>query len=73
MPVETTLDGKESYEVETILDSRVRRKKLQYLVRWTGYDDTTWEPIENLDNCKDLLLEFHRLNPNAPRSSELAT
>ncbi|KAI0991775.1 hypothetical protein K3495_g16412, partial [Podosphaera aphanis] len=60
------------YEVEAILDSRIRRKKIQYLVRWTGYDDTTWEPTKNLINCKELLLEFHDTYPEAPGSQELA-
>lgn len=61
-----------TYEVETILDSRIRRKKVQYLVRWTGYEDTTWEPLNNLTGCGDLLKEFHSLYPSAACSTELA-
>ena len=70
--MEITTDDELSYEVESILDSRIRRNKLQYLVRWTGYNDCTWEPELNLDGCKDLIDEFHELHPVAPRSTELA-
>lgn len=51
-PLEIAPSDHEIHEVEAILDSRIRRKKLQYLVRWTGANDTTWEPYEHLDNCK---------------------
>ena len=51
-------DDPTSYEVEEILDSRTRYGRTQYLVRWTGYNDPTWEPAENLDNCADLLEQF---------------
>ncbi|KAI0992319.1 hypothetical protein K3495_g15867, partial [Podosphaera aphanis] len=63
----------ETYEVEAILDSRLRRNKIQYLVRWTGYEDTTWEPSDNLEGCKELVSEFHASYPEAPRSQELAS
>ena len=26
------------FEVEEVLDSRLKRNKLEYLVKWTGYD-----------------------------------
>ena len=43
----------EEYEVETILDKRILRKKPQYLIKWLGYPlhDTTWEPLEHLNNA----------------------
>lgn len=71
-PLEIAPSGHEVHEVEAILDSRIRRKKVQYLVRWTGTSDTTWEPYEHLDNCRESLFEFHKAYPNAPRSTELA-
>ena len=40
-PVE--VDGEEEWEVSEVFDSRMFRKRLQYLIRWTGYDDPTWE------------------------------
>ena len=36
-PPPDIVDGEEEYEVEEILDSRIYRKKLQYLVKWKGY------------------------------------
>ena len=36
-PIE--VDGKEEYKVEEIFDSRVRHRKLQYLIKWLGYPD----------------------------------
>jgi len=39
-PVE--VDGDQEYQVERVEDSRVYRNQLQYLVRWTGYDQMTW-------------------------------
>jgi hypothetical protein len=41
-----------SYEVECILDQRIRKGKQQYLVHWKGYpkEEATWEPIENFDD-----------------------
>lgn len=71
-PVVISNEDSSTYEVESILDSRIRRNKLQYLVRWTGYEDTTWEPIKNLSGCRELVNEFHKLYPNAARSPELA-
>ena len=37
-PIE--VDGEEEFEVEEILDSRIRYRKLQYLIKWLGYPDT---------------------------------
>ena len=36
------------YLVDEVLQVRSRRKKLEYLVKWEGYEETTWEPLENL-------------------------
>ena len=55
-----TADTLASYEVEEILDTRVRRDTREYLVRWSGYAHPTWEKEANLDNCDELLREFNQ-------------
>src|ERR671932_1712412 len=60
-------DDLDFYEVEEILDSRTRHRKVEYLVHWKGYnpDDRTWETFDNLivDGQYPAVPEFHRNNP----------
>ena len=66
-PVE--VEGQPEYEVEEVLDSRLKKGKLEYLVKWSGYTDeyNTWEPVSNLENSKETIEDFHKENPSAPR------
>ena len=68
-PPPQLIDGQVEYAVEAILDTRIRWRRLEYLVKWKGYDagQNTWEPYYNLDHAKDDIAEFHRLHPGAPR------
>lgn len=68
-PPPVTVNGQEEYEVEEILDSRMFRRKLEYKVRWKGFDKSyeTWEPAENVEHAKKLVEDFHRRRPSAPR------
>lgn len=58
------LDGQSEleFEVEKILDVRLVRGQREYLVAWKGYDsfENSWEPVSNLQNCSDLVLQFDR-------------
>lgn len=60
------------WEVNQILDSRIKRGTLHYLVEWKGFHDdldrTSWEPFSNLSNCPDLVKLFHSKYPNKPHS-----
>lgn len=49
-PPITDLDGFERYIVEKILAHRRNRRGLQFLVKWVGYPDATWEPEAFLKN-----------------------
>ena len=40
-PLAIQVDGAEEFEVNSILDSRFRRRKLEYYVNWVGYDVLT--------------------------------
>ena len=42
------LDGQDRYLVEEILSERVFKGKVQYLVKWIGYNESTWEPRANV-------------------------
>ena len=61
-------DGIEEYEVEKILDSRIFRGKVEYLVRWKGYgvEEDEWCPVRDVQGSKQLVAEFHRTHPQAP-------
>ena len=52
--------GNDVYEPEKVLASHLARGVTQYLVKWAGYEskDNTWEPIENLAGCEDMIAEF---------------
>ena len=67
------VDEHQEYEVEDIVDSRIRRNQIQYLVHWKGYNlmDRTWEPFKNVMHCQDLLKKFHAKHPSRPRPSSL--
>ena len=66
-PIEVA-DGSLEYEVEEILDSRRRRRRLEYLVRWSGYGpaDDSWEPEANVESASELVREFHQRYPSKP-------
>ena len=55
-PEPIVVDGEEEYLVEAIIDQQVHQRKRQYLVRWMGYLDLTWEPAECVTNTKALQL-----------------
>ena len=33
------VEGQPEYEVEEVLDSRLKKGKMEYLVKWSGYTD----------------------------------
>jgi len=62
-PVE--VEGDQEYQVERVEDSRMYRNQLQYLVRWTGYDQITWEPARDVDGLQ-VLDTFREKYPQKP-------
>lgn len=62
-PPAVEIEGEEEYEVEAILDHKHDRrfsKPLRYLVKWLGYNDTTWEPVDNLDHAPQIWEAYNR-------------
>ena len=54
-------DGDEHWEIEQIVDHRRKRNRLEYRVRWKGYqaEEDTWETVKTLANARDALKEYH--------------
>jgi transposase InsO family protein len=63
------VEGQPEQEVEEIINSRVFCCKVQYLVKWVGYDNSenSWEPLHNLNHAIESLEDFHNLHPSAPK------
>ena len=68
-PIELEDEDEPEYEVEEILNSQIRWRRLEYRVRWKGYDKShdTWEPAANLKNAGRKVAAFHKKYPKAPR------
>ena len=67
-PPPDLINNEEEYEVEQVLDSRVRgrNRKIQYLVKWVGYPDSDnqWLDADQL-TADDAIREFKERRPNA--------
>lgn len=61
-------DGEHEVYVESILDSRInkrRKKLLQYLVEWES-EEPSWESWEVITNANKALTDFHHRYPAKP-------
>jgi hypothetical protein len=58
-PLPEFIDGTPEWEVASIVDSRMRGKTREYLIRWQGWTNHDgWEPLRNLANCAGKVQEF---------------
>jgi len=67
--VTRTDDGEEVQEwrFEAILDyGKADNGRWQYLVKWEGHEEPTWQPATDLRGCDDAIWEFHNSHPEAP-------
>ncbi|KIK81554.1 hypothetical protein PAXRUDRAFT_93948, partial [Paxillus rubicundulus Ve08.2h10] len=53
--------GQPEQEIEEILDSRLHRDHLEYLVQWKGFPREKWEWIKShkLMHAWDVVTDFH--------------
>lgn len=60
------------YEVDKILDKNIRDGIVVYRIQWKGFpsSEATWEPIDNLQKCKDIVIEFEKSRKEAPKTSK---
>ncbi|MBW0522973.1 hypothetical protein O181_062688 [Austropuccinia psidii MF-1] len=69
-PPPIIIKEKEEWEVSQIMDSKLKIRKLWYLVEWKGFSQdperSTWEPAKNLKNCPELFKDSQSLYPDRP-------
>ena len=66
-PQPVWLDGQEHFKVKSMLDSRMQRGQLQFLIKWKGYgyEMNSWENEGDV-NAPDFITEFYNSHPGAP-------
>ena len=46
--------------INEVLNARVRRNKLEYLIKWVGYDNLGWERANDVNDLQ-VIDRFHEL------------
>ena len=71
-PPPIVVNDQEEYEVQEILDSKIIRNRLQYLVDWTGYSPAhrEWIDVDNVHSPR-LVKKFHEKNSTKPTPQDL--
>lgn len=65
------------YVIERVVGHRTIGKKVEYQVKWAGYDEKTWEPRAGLEGAKESIADYYealRVNdPPLTRAAERAS
>ena len=73
LPPPFIIKNEQEWEVEDILDARSYRGKLQYWVKWVGWDeDIEWYHATEFGNFPEILENFHSRSSDKPRSGKPA-
>jgi hypothetical protein len=73
-PPTTLVNGEEEYEVEAILDSQMCYNRLEYLLKFKGYNEShnQWKVHMHV-HAKPKIVLYHRKHPGAARHINTAT
>ena len=70
------INGETEFKISEILDSKIdkhRKCRLQYLIKWSGYEgtneETSWIPASELKHTTGSVADFHLANPDKPGPS----
>ena len=76
LPEADDIENSEEYDVDEIMGSTKKGRRVLYLVKWLDYPDRrdwTNKPFDNFsEGGLEKLKEFHRRKPEAPRDYRLA-
>jgi len=64
LPVIAGDDVEPEWEVEEIEGERRYKGGVQYLVRWKGYSERTWEPEDFLKNAPEIIADWRSSRPD---------
>ncbi len=64
-PPPVQVDEKDEWYLDEILNSRMRRRRLEYLIKWAGYEEADWRPAEILNEL-GAVDDFYRQYTNKP-------
>ncbi len=58
--IQADKDRESEWEIERIIDKRRSRGRVEYLVKWKGYDihDNQWLPMSQLTNARGAVKDF---------------
>ena len=68
-PPPISVEGETEYEIDRILDKKISRNRLKFLVRWKGYtaEHDEWIDEGYLEHSKDLIDDYNErasMKPN---------
>ena len=64
-PLLVEIHREEGWEVEDVLDAKIRYRKLQYLIEWTGYNIPDWGDAKDVNGLQAVDI-FVRRYPDKP-------
>lgn len=69
-PIE--VGGEEERELNRVLEKRVRRGKVKWLVSWKGFgtEDNTWRPTRNLKYAEEVVKRFEERFSSAKKGKK---
>ena len=72
-PPPVIINNEEEWEVEDILNARSHQGKLQYRVKWVGWDeDREWYDAARFENSPEIVKDFYSRYLEKPRSRKPA-
>ena len=61
------IDREKKWLMKEILDAQKIRRSLNYLIKWVGFDNSTWQPAADITHSLELLQEFYERFSIKPR------